>query len=83
MRKINIPVPSLVSMTILKCGLPVVSAALLYIAAAQSSLNAYDAARLHTLFYEQMEHVLMSLALVVCGALMFDIAMRDKNGSKK
>ena len=66
------------ALCLLKWGLAAVSAALLYIAFTTASLDKYDAARLHSLFAEQMEHVLMSLLIVVGGAVMLDIAVKEK-----
>ncbi len=76
--KIKLPTLSRVSFAILKYGLGAVLMTLVYIAFAAASLDAYDTARLFPLFYEQMEHAVMTLLLVVCGALLFDIAVREK-----
>lgn len=76
--KIKIPTLTPIAFAILKHGLAVVSAVLIYIAFTTASLDEYDAARLYPLFYEQMEHAVMTLCLVVCGALLFDIAAREK-----
>ena len=64
----------------LKWGLFAVSVVLIYIAFTRSSLDLYDAARLHTFFIEQMEHALMSLLLVIGGGVMLDIALKERNG---
>ena len=78
MKRIKLPKLSPVAFAILKYGLAAVSVTLIYIAFTSASLDSYDAARLYPLFYEQMEHALMTLLLVVCGALLFDIASREK-----
>ncbi len=76
--KIKLPTLSPVSFAILKYGLGVVLAVFIYIAFTTASLDKYDAARLFPLFLEQIEHALMTLLLIVCGALLFDIAAREK-----
>ena len=63
---------------ILTIGLAPVALAFIYIAFTRSSLDAYDAARLLPSFFEQFEHATMSLTLIVCGALLFDIALRER-----
>ena len=63
-------------MMILHCGLPLIAAALIYIAFTTASLEPYDAARLYPLLYLQMEHALMSLLLVVGGALLCDMSIK-------
>ncbi len=62
----------------LKWGLFAVSAVLIYIAFTRASLEAYDAARLHTFFVEQTEHALMSLLLVVGGGVLLDIEVKKR-----
>ena len=76
--KIKLPTLSRVSFAMLKYGFWAVLATLIYIAFALSSLDAYDTARLVTFFTSQLEHAAMALLLVVCGALLFDIAVREK-----
>lgn len=76
--KIKLPTLCPIAFAILKYGLAVVSATLIYIAFTTASLDTYDAARLFPLFLEQMEHAVMALCLVICGALLFDIAAREK-----
>ncbi|MBQ2766261.1 MAG: hypothetical protein IJF48_04680 [Clostridia bacterium] len=70
--------PCRISMAVLKYGLAVVSAVLIYIAFTTASLDAYDAARLHVLFVEEMEHALMSLLLIIAGAVLLDIAISKR-----
>ena len=61
--------------SILQIGLAPVALTFIYIAFTRSSLEAYDAARLLPSLFEQLEHAVMSLTLVICGALLFDIAL--------
>lgn len=68
---------------ILRFGLPLIAAELIYIAASLSSFDSYDIARLGMYIYSMMEHILMSLTLVVGGALLFDIAFREAAREKK
>lgn len=77
MKKLKIPALCSVSMNILKIGLVPVVFAFIYIAFSHSSLDAYDAARLFPSFLLQLEHAAMSLTLVICGALLFDVASRE------
>ncbi len=70
--------PCRISMAVLKYGLAAVSAVLLYIAFSAASMNEYDFARLHVLFVEQMEHVMMSLLLIIGGAVLLDIEQRKR-----
>ena len=78
MKKLKFPTLSKVSMNILKIGLAPVALTFIYIAFSRASQSAYDAARLYPLFYELIEHALMSFAIVICGALLFDIASREE-----
>lgn len=78
MKNLHIPTLSQVSMNILKLGLAPVALTFIYIALTRASLDAYDAARLFPSFLAQLEHAIMSLTLVICGALLFDIASREK-----
>lgn len=57
--------------------LPIIAAALIYCAATISSMEPYDAARLYARTYSMMEHVMMSLMLVVGGGLLFDLNERQ------
>lgn len=65
-------------MNILKIGLAPVALTFIYIAFSRTSLDAYDAVRLFPSFLAQFEHATMSLTLVICGALLFDVASREK-----
>ncbi len=67
--------PSRAALMILNCGLPLVAAALIYIAFTTASLEAYDAARLYPLLYAELEHALMSLLLIVGGAVVCDLSV--------
>ena len=78
MKKLYIPPLSRGSINILKFGLAPVALTFIYIAFTRSSLDAYDAARLFPSFSEQFEHAFMSFLLVIGGALLFDIAVREK-----
>ncbi len=78
MKKLHIPPLSRGSFNILKFGLAPVALTFLYIAFTRSSLDAYDAARLFASLFEQFEHALMSFLLVIGGALLFDVAVREK-----
>lgn len=73
--------PNLVrgAVTILHCGLPAVAAALIGCCFYITSLTAYDAARLYPIFTQMIEHILMSLLLIVGGALLYDLAWREKS----
>ena len=62
---------------ILRCGLPLVAAVLIYCAASLSSMDTYDAARRYMRTYSILEHALMALLLETGGALLFDIAQRQ------
>ncbi len=77
MKKLKFPTLCRVSMNILKIGLAPVALTFLYIAFAHSSLDAYDSARLFPSLLSQLEHAVMSLTLIVCGALLFDAASRE------
>lgn len=77
MKKLKFPTLCRVSMNILKIGLAPVALVFIYIAFTHSSLDAYDAARLFPSFLLQLEHAAMSLTLVICGALLFDVASRE------
>ncbi len=70
--------PCRVSMAVLKYGLAVVSAVLIYIAFSTATMDAYDFSRLHTLFVEQIEHAMMSLLLIVGGAVLLDVSLKGK-----
>lgn len=78
MKKLHIPALSRGSLNILKLGLAPVATAFIYIAFWRSSLDAYDAARLFPSLFAQFEHATMSLLLIIGGALLFDIASREK-----
>lgn len=77
-KKYKLPTPSRMSVKILRYGLPFVAYALLYTAFTYSSLDAFDAARQVALLYAQIEHAMMSLLLLVGGAVLFDIALRER-----
>lgn len=62
---------------ILRIGLTVIAAELIYILVSLSSMNSYDAARLGLYIYSMLEYIMMSLTLIVGGALLFDIAFRE------
>ena len=81
MKKLKFPTLSRVSMKILKVGLAPVALTFIYIAFAQSSLDAYDTARLFPSFLSQLEHAVMSLTLVICGALLKDMSYREQEYS--
>ena len=68
--------PCRISMAVLKYGLAAVSAVLIYIAFGAVAMDEYDFARLHVLFVEQMEHAMMSLLLVIAGAVLLDISLK-------
>ncbi len=78
MKKNKINKLSPVSLKILKWGLAAVTIMLIYIVAYRAGLREYDAARLSLQFSYMMEHFAMSLLLIVGGALLFDIAAREK-----
>lgn len=78
MKTLKFPTLCRVSMNILKLGLAPVALTFIYIAFTHTSLDAYDAARLFPFFFEQLEHAVMSLTLVICGALLFDMSYREK-----
>jgi hypothetical protein len=67
---------------ILRIGLPLVALELIYIAYSLSNYSGYDIARLSLYIYSMLEHVLMSLVLIVGGSLLFDIAMREAEQQK-
>lgn len=73
----NTYLPSRGACLILRLGLPVIAAELIYVAASLSELSGYDIARLGLYIYTMLEHILMSLTLVVGGALLFDIALGE------
>ena len=64
---------------ILHWGLPAVSAVLLGTVFYISGFSVYDAARYYPATASAMEHILMSLLLVVCGALLADIAEKRQS----
>lgn len=74
----KIPIPCRGAMAVLKYGLAAVSAVLIYIAFSTASMDGYDFARLHSLFVEQMEHAMMSLLLIVGGAVLLDVSLKGK-----
>lgn len=60
----------------LNIGLLAPLLALVYTVFQQLSLSDYDAARQYSLLSVQMEHILMSLLLLVLGAGVFDMALK-------
>lgn len=64
------------SLGILGVGLPIIAAELIYIAVSLSSMSGYDAVRSGLYIFTELEHVLMGLALLVGGSLLFDLAER-------
>lgn len=78
MKKLHIPALSQGSLNILKFGLAPVALTFVYIAFTCSSLDTYDAVRLFPSLLAQFEHATMSFLLVIGGALLFDIAVREK-----
>ncbi len=66
------------ALKIFELGLPIVAIALIYCAAWIASLDTYDAARLYMQTYSMIEHVMMSLLLIVGGALLFDLGERER-----
>ena len=59
--------------------LPIVAAALIYCAVSFSRMEPYDAARLYMRTYSMMEHIMMSLMLIVAGGLLFDLEERHSS----
>ena len=78
MKKSHMPQLSKGALNILKIGLAPVALTFVYIAFTRSSLDTYDAVRLFPSFFAQFEHASMSLLSVIAGALLFDIAVREK-----
>ena len=56
--------------------LPLIAGALIYCAVTLASMEPYDAARLYLRTYAMLEHVLMSLTLIVAGGLLLDLSGR-------
>ncbi len=65
---------------ILRCGLPFVAVVSAYIALSVYMLDDYDKVRLTGYVAEQLEHMLMSLTLLIGGAFLFDA--NEKLGSR-
>ncbi len=63
---------------ILRRGLPFVAVALIYIALSTQNMSPYDRARSGAYIYSELEHVMMSLTLLVGGELLFDLTLREK-----
>lgn len=76
MKKLKIKEISKVSEKIMEWGFFAVSLVLLFTVFDRASMDTYDAARSYTVFADAMEHILMSLAIVVIGAGIFDMNMR-------
>lgn len=74
---------SKLSQSILAAGLPVVSLALIGGAVWLTTLDSYDLARLTPYIHSIYEHILMSLTLIVGGAMVADIAARDAENNKQ
>ena len=76
MKKLKIKEISRVSKKIMEWGFFAVTAVLMLTVSERASMDTYDAARSYALFSESMEHILMSLAIVVIGAGIFDMNTR-------
>ena len=63
---------------ILRCGLPIVAAQLIFTAIQLSLMTSYDIARLGIYIHSIIEHIIMSLTLIVGGSLLFDLAWHEK-----
>ncbi len=59
--------------------LPFIAAALIYLALTLSQMEPYDAARLYMRTYAMMEHIYMSLTLIVAGGLVLDLQERQRS----
>ena len=82
MKKLSVRLPERFSekgFTILRAGLPVVSAELIAVAAKYSSLTRFEQVVGVGALREMLIHIAMSVTLLVGGALLFDIAERDMN----
>ncbi len=73
------PIPGAIS--ILRYGLPFVALELTYVAVRLSKMNTYELAKSRLCAAAELEHVLMGLLLLVGGALLFDLASRERDGS--
>ncbi|MCI8386979.1 MAG: hypothetical protein HFE63_00740 [Clostridiales bacterium] len=62
---------------ILRCGLPIIAAELIFIAISLSMMTSYDITRLCEYIHSIIEHIIMSLTLIVGGALLFDLAWHE------
>ena len=82
-RVLKKPDISKLSRAILGAGLPVVSLFLLGGAVWLTTLSSYDLARLTPYIHSIYEHILMSLTLIVGGAMVADIAVRDAENNKQ
>ncbi len=69
-----------VSKRIMEWGFLPAVFALIYTVFERASMSTYDAARYYGLFSEQVEHILMTILIVIVGAGIFDMNMR-KNQS--
>ena len=76
-RALKKPEISKLSQSILTAGLPVISLFLIGGAVWLTTLSSYDLARLTPYIHSIYEHILMSLALIIGGAMVADIAARD------
>ena len=68
--------------SILRVGLPIVSAELIAVAARCSEMTTYELASGVGATRLMLEHILMSTVLIIGGALLFDIAEREKSGDR-
>ena len=82
-RVLKKPDISKLSRAILGAGLPVISLALIVGAVWLTTLSSYDLARLTPYIHSIYEHILMSLTLIVGGAMVADIAARDAENNKQ
>lgn len=73
------PIPG--ALSILRYGLPFVALELTYIAVRLSNLSAYELAKSRLYAAAELEHVMMGLLLLVGGAMLFDLASRERDGS--
>lgn len=63
--------------SILRVGLPVVSAELIAVAVRCSEMSTYELVSGVGATRSMLEHILMSVVLIIGGALLFDIAERE------
>ena len=66
------------ALSILRYGLPFIALELTYIAVNISEMNTYELAKSRLSTASELEHVLMGLLLLVGGALLFDLASRER-----